>query len=160
MRSAPRWFWRGCEWGAVGTVLMTVLMILVWLIAPRAMPSLIPLAITAGLVAKITHAQAVTSGMFALGFVLHLVYGAFWGGLIALSSPNLTAAKGIVVATGLWLLMFIFYVPMSGDAVVAVATNPWTWVVTFVGHVAYGATVGALLHRDQTRGYHGEHALA
>jgi len=139
---------------------MTALSLVTWLAFPRAMPELIPLAITTGLVARTAHLETVVPWALALGVVLHLVYGAFWGGLIALSSSNASAAKGIAIGIGLWLLMLIFYVPMSGNAVVAVATNPWMWIVTFVGHVIYGATVGALLHRDQTRGFHGEHALA
>jgi hypothetical protein len=139
---------------------MTALTVLVWLVVPRIMPDLIPLAITTGLVARVAHLTAMVPWVLAVGVILHLAYGAFWGGLFALSTASATATKGIVVGLGLWLLMIIFYVPMSGNAVVSVATNPAMWIVTLIGHVLYGAVVGSLLHRDQTRGFHGEKAVA
>lgn len=144
-------FWRGCAWGLVATLAMTAFLLLVWLIWPSAVPDPLPHAITIGLVARVFGAEPISPGVLLLAMIIQFAYGAFWSGLLEVSSRRVTAAKGIVLGLGLWLIMIIFYMPMAAQMAFSFATKPGIWISTLIGHVIYGYTAGALLARDQRR---------
>lgn len=146
MHGATKRFWVGCEWGLIGTLVMTVVMLVVYFATPTSAPQPLPLAITTGIIARV-FGVAVTPGIVLLGIILQLAYGATWGGLLAASTENVTIGKAIVVALGLWLLMWIFYVPMAGISTFSLATSPVIWVLSIINHLIYGVIVGAGLHR-------------
>lgn len=147
MRDATKRFWIGCEWGLIGTLAMTTVMLIVYFASPSISSQPLPLAITAGIISRVFGVTQVSFWILLLGIILQLVYGAVWGGLLAASSPNVTIGKAVGVAVGLWALMWIFYVPMVGGGVFSFATNPAVWVLTLVFHLIYGVTMGAGLHR-------------
>jgi hypothetical protein len=151
VRTVSKRFWRGCLWGIVATLAMTVVSLLAWQLWPRAVPAPLPLAISVGIVARVFNAQPMTPEVLVLGGLLQFAYGSFWGGFIEISTARASVWKGIVVALGLWLMMIIFYMPMAGLDVFDVATSGGIWITTLVGHVIYGYTVGRLLVRDQRK---------
>jgi hypothetical protein len=146
-----RRFWRGCAWGVVGTLAMTVALLLVWRLWPSAVSQPLPLGITVGIVARVFDAQPLNPGVLVLGAIVQFAYGAIWGGLLEVSTRRATVGKGIVLGIGLWLMMVIFYMPMAGIDTFSVATSPGIWLATLIGHLIYGYTVGWLLARDQRK---------
>lgn len=151
MRALNRRFWHGCGWGAVATIVMTVVLLAAWRLWPAGVPAPMPLAITIGIVARVFDAQQMATGVIVLAALLQFAYGAIWGGLFEASIARATPAKGIALGLGLWLMMGVFYMPMAGQDVFAVATSSGIWISTLLGHVIYGYVLGRLLARDQRR---------
>jgi hypothetical protein len=147
MQRETKRFWRGCEWGLIATLAMTLVMLLVYFVGPSSMPDPMPLAITTGLIARVLGLALVPAWVVVLGIVIQLAYGALWGGLLASSTHEVTIGKGIAVSLGLWALMLIFYLPMAGSDVFSLASNPMMWVLTLIFHIIYGGVLGAGLHR-------------
>lgn len=147
MYAATKRFWVGCEWGLIGTLAMTVVMLVAYFATPTATTAPLPLAITTGIIARVFGVGQISSAIILLGIILQLVYGATWAGLLAASTENVTIGKAIAVAIGLWILMWIFYVPMAGRATFALATSPLNWILSLINHLIYGGVVGAGLHR-------------
>lgn len=128
---------------------MTFVMLLVYYLTPNTTPDPLPVAITTGIIAKLAGVGRDAAWVVALGIIVQLAYGAAWGALLALSTPNVTIGKAIAVSIGLWVLMWIFYVPMAGADVFAIATNPVSWFLTLIFHLIYGTVLGAGMHRYQ-----------
>ena len=147
MQRDTKRFWVGVEWGAIATLAMTIVMLLVYLINPRGMPDPMPLAITTGIIARVFELERITPWVVALGIVIQLGYGSIWGGQLAWSTHNATIGKGIAVGLGLWLMMLIFYVPMAGTTAFSLAESGLMWLMTLFFHLIYGVTLGAGLHR-------------
>ena len=151
MRTSSKRFWHGCLWGLVATLALTVTMLLAWRIWPNAIPAPLPLAVTVGIVARVFGTQPMTPIILVLGTILQFAYGAFWGGLLEITSSRPAIWKSIALALGLWLMMVIFYMPMAGIDTFEVATSPGVWLATLIGHLIYGYTLGRLLIRDERR---------
>lgn len=149
MQAMTKQFWRGCEWGVVATLAMTVVLLLAWQVSPGAVKAPLPLAITVGIVARVFNAQPITLGVLVLATILQFGYGAIWGGLFA--TTRATVGRGIALGLGLWLMMLIFYMPMAGIDAFDVATSGWMWITTLIGHLIFGGALGWLLVRDQRR---------
>lgn len=149
MRTLSKRFWRGCAWGVVATVAMTVALLLAWQLWPRAVPSPMPLSISVGIVARVFGSQPMEPGILVLGALLQFTYGALWGGLLEISTARAAVWKGLALALGLWVMMVIFYMPMAGVDVFDVATHGGEWIATLIGHLIYGYTLGRLLVHDQ-----------
>jgi hypothetical protein len=147
MQRSTKRFWIGCEWGLIATLAMTLVMLLVYFVGPSGMPDPMPLAITTGLIARVAGLELVTPWVVVLGILIQLGYGALWGGLLAVSSPDVTIGKGIAVSLGLWGLMLIFYLPMAGGTAFSLVANPMMWILTLIFHLIYGAVLGGGLHR-------------
>jgi hypothetical protein len=136
-------------WGLVATVTMTAFLLVVWRVWPNHVAQPLPLAITIGIVAKVFHTGPLALGTVLVGMLMQLIYGAIWGGLFETGTERVTPGKGIWLGLGLWLLMMVFYLPMAGIAVFNMATSAGIWISSLLGHIVYGATLGALLARDQ-----------
>ncbi len=151
MQALNRRFWHGCGWGIVATIVMTVFLLAAWRLWPSAVPQPMPLAVTIGIVARVFDAQPLAPAVVALGALLQFAYGAIWGGLLEASTRRVTPGKGIALGLGLWLMMGVFYMPMAGEEVFALATSAGIWISTLIGHVIYGYVIGRLLARDQRK---------
>lgn len=95
-----------------------------------------------------------------LALLVHFGYGAFWSiVLVYWFQVTTSAAKGIYLALGLWLLMMIVYSPIIGwgffgfggagatlppDDPLYLAPGPQYLVATLVLHLIYGAIIGWL----------------
>jgi hypothetical protein len=151
VRILTKRFWHGCTWGLVSTLVMTVILVIAWRIWPGGVAQPLPLAVSVGIVAQTFQVDSLATGTLVAGLAMELFYGAIWGGLFETGTERVTVGKGIWLGLGLWLLMIVFYLPMSGLPVFELATSPGMWISTLAGHVIYGATLGALLERDQHR---------
>lgn len=140
-------FWRGCWYGLLATIAMTVVMLALY--AVGVLPEPIYLAQIARMLAIPLGDREVTMSAEVLSVPLHLAYGAFWGGLAALTTPQLTWWKGLFVGLGLWLIMMIFVLPFTGETAFEGVYDPAIWVSTLVMHFVYGATLGGLAGRHE-----------
>lgn len=87
-----------------------------------------------------------------LGWVAHFVIGSLvWGIGFALLYRLLPGAspwfKGVVFATGAWLLMMIVVMPMAGAGLFGMHLGIMAAVMTLILHVIFGAVLGAVYGR-------------
>ena len=136
-------FWNGAMWGAAATVAMSVLMILGLVTGIAPMPKPIPAAI----VGKITGGALPRPALLATAALLHLGYGAFWGGVLAAMSRRLTVLRGLALGVGLWLIMQVVVLPFLGWGVFGASQTPKIAIATLILHLVYGGTYGALMDR-------------
>lgn len=136
-------FSKGALWGAVATVAMSALMILGVVTGLAPMPKPIPAAI----VGKITGGGLPRPALMATAVILHLGYGAFWGGVLAAVSDRVTIWRGVALGLGLWLLMQVAVLPFLGWGLFGMSQTPKIAVATLVLHLVYGVTLGALMDR-------------
>ena len=137
-------FWNGAMWGAVATVAMSVLMILGLVTGVAPMPKPIP----AALVGKLTGGALPQPALMTIAIVLHLGYGAFWGGVLATLTDRISLWRGVALATGLWLIMQFAVLPFLGWGLFGTAQTPKIAVATLVLHLVYGVTLGVLADRE------------
>lgn len=105
MTVSERRFLEGVGFGLIGTLAMSVVMLIVYVTGQSLMEEPAPLSFAARLVAAIFRLPSITAWAVIGGVVLHLAYGAFWFGLVAVSTSRITWRKGLAVGLGLWLLM-------------------------------------------------------
>ena len=110
----------------------------------------LPLMLVARIVAHVAHAGASAPGVVAIALVIHFAYGALASGFLAVTTPQVTVGKGLVLGLGLWAIMMVFWLPMSGNFAFSLATDPWFWVVSLGLHAIYGAMVGWLVERHES----------
>jgi hypothetical protein len=142
MTVSERRFLEGVGFGLIGTLAMSVVMLIVYVTGQSLMEEPAPLSFAVRLVAAVFRMPSITAGAVVGGVVLHLAYGALWFGLVALSTRRITWRKGLAVGLGLWILMAVFIVPFAGMSVFSVATSWRLWVFTLIGHAVYGAVGG------------------
>jgi hypothetical protein len=143
---AKRW-WVGLGWGIVGTLAMSVVMIVGTLSGISPMPKPIPVA----LVARMLGPGLPKPALMALGAVSHLLYGGVFGGVLALLVSRVTVWKGILGGIALWLLMQLVWLPLLGWGPFGTAVTPKIAVATLILHLVYGATTGWLIARGDER---------
>jgi len=132
-------------WGGVATIAMSALMILGLVTGMSPMPKPIPAAI----VGKLTGGGLPRPALMAIAALLHLGYGAFWGGVFAAATRRVTVLRGLALGVGLWLIMQVIVLPFLGWGVFGVSRTPKIAVVTLILHLVYGATFGALMVRRE-----------
>ena len=141
-------FWRGALWGAVATVAMSVPMILGVVTGVAPMPKPIPAAI----VGKLTGGGLPMPAVMSTAAILHLGYGAFWGGVLAAVSERVTVWRGLALGAALWLLMQVVVLPFLGWGLFGVGQTPKIALATLLLHLVYGLTLGLLLDRNAKAG--------
>ena len=85
----------------------------------------------------------------AIGWIMHFVIGSIaWGAGFAISNkiipPSGQVQKGILFGIAAWLLMMIGPMPMSGAGLFGMNIGMMAPVMTFVFHLIFGATLGAV----------------
>ena len=149
MTTSSKRFWIGAANGVVATLVMSIAMALVYVIG--LMPEPIPLAQLSRITAAVLHQRLVTTGILIVAIPIHLAYGGLWAGLATASTRHVTWWKGLVLGLGLWAIMMVFFLPMSGTQTFALASHAGTWISTLLVHVVYGVTYGVLTERLETR---------
>lgn len=139
-----RRFWKGFGWGVAATVAMSVLMIIGVATGMAPMPKPIPAAI----VGKLTGGGLPQPVHMGLAILLHLGYGGFWGGALALATRPVTVWKGVGLGVALWLVMQLAVLPFLGWGFFGTTHTPMIAGATLLLHLVYGATYGALMDRD------------
>lgn len=147
-------FWTGAAYGLIATVVMSFVMALLYLVGASVMPEPIPLAQLARIVAATFKQHEISAPIVIAAIPIHLAYGAFWAGFLTASTRRVTWWKGLLLGMGLWAIMMVFFLPMSGPATFHIATSGRVWVVTLLLHAIYGVTFGALVSRHEPRMVH------
>lgn len=95
-----------------------------------------------------------------LALLAHFGYGAFWSMVfVGMFGESMSIGKGLMLATGLWLLMMVVYSPIIGwglfgmagsragvapDSPLYLSPGPKYAVMTAILHFVYGAIIGWL----------------
>lgn len=130
--------WRGVVWGVAATVAMSALMLLGVATGMSPMPKPIPAAIAGHL----TGGGLPRPALMLLAVVLHLGYGAFWGGVLAALTRRVTVGRGLALGAGLWLFMQVAVLPWLGWGAFGARRTPKIAVATLVLHLVYGTVLG------------------
>lgn len=138
-----RRFGRGFGWGVVAALAMSALMIAGMLTGRSPIPKPIPAAI----VGKLTGGALPQPAVMAGAIILHLGYGGFWGGVLAMWSRRVTVWQGIGLGVVLWLIMQVIVLPFLGWGVFGTARTATIAVATLALHLVYGGTYGGLMDR-------------
>lgn len=142
---------RGLVAGFVATVVLTALMLMKT--AMGLMPQLDVIAMLS---------KMMGSGP-AMAWIAHFMIGTVaWGGLFALTEQYLPGpslwVKGIVLATGAWLMMMIAVMPMAGAGLFGLALGMAAPIMTLMLHVIFGAVLGGTYAALQGREHLHQHA--
>ena len=83
-----------------------------------------------------------------MGWIMHFAIGTvLWGGIFSMIISFIPGksfvAKGIIFATGAWLLMMLIPMPMSGAGLFGINIGPMAPVMTLVLHWIWGIVLGA-----------------
>jgi len=128
---------RGIAAGFVATVVLSAMMMMKQ--SMGLMPGLDPI----GMITSMAGASSL-----AIGWIGHLVIGTiFWGIGFAIVSPYLPGPywlRGVIFATGAWLLMMIAMMPMAGAGLFGWHLGMMTPVVTLVLHLVFGVVLGGV----------------
>jgi hypothetical protein len=120
-----------------------------------------------GLMPQLNPVEMITQNMGAqtplAGWIVHFLIGTvLWGILYALTAPRLPGAhwfRGILFATGAWLLMMITLMPMAGAGPFGLKMGLMAPIATLILHWIYGAVLGGLYGTWSSRQERGEPVL-
>jgi hypothetical protein len=123
--------------GFVATIVLSVLMVVKQMMG--LMPQLNPVEMNT----QMMGAQAPLVGWF-----VHFLIGTvLWGILYAWIAPRLPGAhwfRGVLFATGAWLVMMIVLMPMAGAGLFGLKLGLMAPIATLILHWVYGAVLGGL----------------
>lgn len=131
----------GFESGVKATGAMTVPMVLATLTGMSPMPRPIPLAI----VRKVLGEDSPRPIVGIATLVSHAAYGGTWGGLLAVSSRDVSLSDGITLGAGLWGLLGAVLMPWLGWGFFGRKISGKVAPAALFLHLVYGATLGHLL---------------
>lgn len=128
---------KGMLAGLAATVALSLLMLMKG--AMGLMPALDPIGMIAMMMGVST----------AIGWGVHVMIGTvLWGGAFALLESHLPGGelwlKGIVFATGAWLIMMVAMMPMAGAGLFGMQLGMMAPVMTLVMHIVFGALLGGV----------------
>ena len=87
----------------------------------------------------------------ALATAVHFGYGATWAGILAGSTPQFAAWKGIALGGFLWVVLQLCALPLIGWGFFGVAITETLWLETLLEHLIYGISAGLLIERALRR---------
>lgn len=134
--------WHGIVAGFTATVVLSALML---------MKSAMGLMPEVNAIQMLSRMAATYGGLPqnpVIGWLLHFFIGTIlWGILFALVVPRLPGGywlRGVVFATGAWLLMMIVAMPMAGAGLFGLTLGIGAPIATLVLHLVFGAVLGAV----------------
>lgn len=134
---------KGAGYGLLGTLLMSVIMLIGMRSGMSPIPEPIPLSIAKGLLGAVAKPL-----LMAFAIITHFGYGAFWGGLLfRLVKAEGGVWQGLGWGVFLWLIMQLIVLPLLGWGVFGTAVTVKIAVATLVLHLIYGGTLGWGLSR-------------
>lgn len=134
---------KGVLYGLLGTLFMSVIMLIGMGTGMSPIPEPIPAAIAKGLLGNAP--QPLIMG-FAI--ITHFGYGAFWGAVFfQIFKEKGNIWHGLGWGVFLWLIMELIVLPWLGWGVFGLAITPKIAVATLVLHLIYGGTLGWGLSR-------------
>ena len=142
---------KGFIWGLLGTLAMTVVMLLAMVTKVSPMPAPIPVALV-----KWAFGALPQPALMLIGMIAHFLYGGIAGLVFSLIFRKANLWKGFVWGILLWLGMQLIFLPLLGWGAFGSAITPKIAVATLVLHLIYGGTIGWGLSRighNSTRRY-------
>lgn len=134
---------KGTLYGLLGTLLMSVIMLIGVGSGLSPIPEPIPVAIAKGLLGN-----APKPVIMGFAIITHFGYGAFWGAvLFNWVKTNGNIWHGLGWGVFLWLIMELIMLPLLGWGVFGSAITPKIAVATLVLHLIYGGILGWGLKR-------------
>jgi len=134
---------RGVLYGLLGTLFMSIIMLIGMGTGMSPIPEPIPAAIAKGLLGN-----APKPLIMGFAIITHFGYGAFWGAVLFYwIKTKGTVWHGLGWGVFLWLIMELIVLPLLGWGVFGSAITPKIAVATLVLHLIYGATLGWGLSR-------------
>lgn len=128
---------RGFLAGFVATITLSVFMLMKQ--AMGVMPELSPIAM-------ITQMSGMQTQ--AIGWIMHFFIGTImWGGAFALLAAYLPGPywlRGIIFATGAWLMMMVIVMPMAGAGLFGLELGMMAPVATLMLHWVFGVVLGGV----------------
>jgi uncharacterized membrane protein YagU involved in acid resistance len=125
--------------GLVGTVVMTAIGL--WVAPMMGIPRMNPAEMLAGAMGG--NALLGWVGHFMIGSILAVIYAA-----VAPALPGPPAVRGAIYGLAPWLVAMVMVMPMMGmpafGGAAAIAMG------SLIGHLVYGAVVGAIYGRPET----------
>ena len=135
--------------GFVATVALSALMVM------KAMMGLMPDLNAIRMLTQMSHAMLGTPASPVIGWLLHFLIGTVsWGTTYAWLRPRLPGTplqRGLIFATGAWLLMMIMVMPMAGAGIFGLRLGLMAPVATLMLHWVYGAVLGLVEARLTAR---------
>lgn len=136
---------RGMTAVFLATVVLSIIMI------AKSLGGLLPALSVPGMLSAIL----LMPGVPVVGWIAHFLIGTIlWGLLFAAFGNELTGPwwlRGAKFATGAWLLMMVFIMPVAGAGFFAMNLGFDVLVATLVLHWIYGVTLG-LVYAAELRG--------
>lgn len=105
-----------------------------------------------GVMPELNPIQMITQMMGAqtpaVGWIAHFLIGTvMWGALYALLDPKLPGLhwfRGVLFATGAWLVMMIVLMPMAGAGIFGLNTGVMAPIAALMLHWLFGAVLGSV----------------
>lgn len=134
---------KGVLYGLLGTLFMSVIMLVGMGTGMSPMPQPVPLAIAEGLLGQLAKPLIM---LFAI--ITHFGYGVFWG-VVLFSWVKIDGNiwHGLGWGVMLWFIMELIVLPLLGWGVFGSTITPKIAVATLVLHLIYGGTLGWGLSR-------------
>ncbi|HBS03840.1 MAG TPA: hypothetical protein DEA96_02670 [Leptospiraceae bacterium] len=122
--------------GALGTLAMTILMLIGMKSGAAPMPEPIPRAI-------VGHILPVTgAALMIIAMIAHFAYGSVWAALADQLVSGFNFARGLLLGVFLWIIMQVVVLPLIGWGFFGLNHTPAIAVATLVLHLIYGGTTG------------------
>lgn len=129
---------QGFLYGLLGTLTMSIIMLIGMASGMSPIPEPIPLAIAKGLLGSIAKPL-----LMVFAIITHFGYGAVNGAILGyLFKEKCSIWYGIGWGVFLWLIMELVVLPLLGWGVFGLAITPAIAVATLILHLIYGATLG------------------
>lgn len=129
---------QGFLYGLLGTLAMSIIMLIGVGTGLSPMPAPIPMAIVKGILGNIAKPLLV-----GLTIIAHFGYGATAGVIFGyLFKEKSSIRYGLGWGVFLWLIMDLIVLPLLGWGVFGIAITPKIAVATLVLHLIYGGTLG------------------
>ncbi len=126
----------GFLYGLLGTLAMSIIMLIGVGTGMAPMPKPIPSALVGSLL-------GLTGGAAKIVAILaHFGYGGFFGSVYTYVVDESTVWAGLGFGAVLWLLMQLLFLPILGWGFFGTAVTPAIGVATLVLHLIYGGTLG------------------
>ena len=128
---------RGFLYGLLGTLGMTIIMLLGTAMKLSPMPAPIPVALAHKVMGNLPKPVLMISGMLA-----HFVYGGLAGAVFVKLAKSKNVWYGFAWGVILWLGMQLIFLPFLGWGVFGSSITPKIAVATLVLHLIYGGILG------------------
>lgn len=129
--------------GALGTLAMTIPMLIAMKTGVAPMPEPVPRAI----LKTITGGALAGPPLMVLAMIAHFAYGAFWAAMAEMILREFRILQGLALGLLLWLIMQVVVLPLIGWGAFGLEYTPAIAIATLLLHLIYGGITGYLIQK-------------